>query len=218
MGKSIPMAQEMVSQPTPREPTLIDYARYHGIAYDHRLATPPLDNLPPLLPPPSDEEDEPNSRTSYSSEEKLEVPRQAVRWFGRICHQLSAQPDEEWDHESLEYRRWITRTKLEPPALESDHQWDVVEFRQKHDISLDMLEGAEPDEDALGYTEAERERSEQLADDVENEKLQIPRAAFGWLQSLVKDFRLDYRLEVEDFHKAYAKVRCLLSTIRRTAL
>lgn len=86
-----------------QEPSLLDYARFHGIAIDHQ-AVIPLDQVPPPHSPINDGFADPSDVPSIDppvvhhsleqelGSEKLEIPKDAARFLSSLLRTASANP------------------------------------------------------------------------------------------------------------------------------
>lgn len=122
------------------EPSLLEYARFYGLAHDHRKTCPLADlgHTDRLVDPPEDPPDDLPINESNGSlpAEKLFFEKDVVALFAWIGTSLSEEPpmfDENIEFDVHRFRRM----KLDLPLLRTDHEWDLIEFGPRIDPDLE---------------------------------------------------------------------------------
>ena len=114
------------------EPTIIEYARFHGLVRDHR-ESPPLERLALSENLESSLDDPPE--LFHIDLAKIQLPQERWAVDAGAASLLSSivesaqQPPPYSDEELGIDRHRVRRMKLELPLLRSDHELDVLRFR-----------------------------------------------------------------------------------------
>ncbi|KAK7554237.1 hypothetical protein IWX92DRAFT_341327 [Phyllosticta citricarpa] len=191
----------MVNHPQPhrpKEPTVLEYARFHGIAKDY-LAEGPLqpDKLPrapPFLrqelvdPPYAAKVEWP--RDLQLQHERLEIDISGVRALNCACRAplLPTEPED-----SIEGKLHRVRgLKVDLPILHSDNEVDMKRFMRKKEKLLSSLnfpleDVDDENDEGLTWPVKFQERLEQIHKRIELEKLQMARADLVYLQACLRD-------------------------------
>lgn len=174
------------------EPSLLEYARFYGIAKDHRaqdlskLLQEALTNEPIAV---SELPDFPIPKKEDILQEKFELTRSAAK----LLHSyISPPPPPKLDDYLPNPRRW-RELKLEIPLLETSHAQDMKDFRDM--IRSGSLEALTKEIHQTILPETSQEDSDRWCDRhlpttaelIAAEKLSIPRQAMLQLQDAVTD-------------------------------
>lgn len=119
------------------EPSILDYARFHGLAIDH-LATDPRHQLPPcsenLSSSLEDPQDAPRleAYANVPTDEKPQLSKEAAIFLAS-----SIKPTEcpDWGDLLPDLDR-IRNTKLDLPLLKTDNELDMLEFGKRIEPDL----------------------------------------------------------------------------------
>ncbi|KAK8250085.1 hypothetical protein IWZ00DRAFT_293817 [Phyllosticta capitalensis] len=178
-------------------PSVVDYARFHGLASNY-LADGPLepDSLP-RAPPFLNQElaDPPNAAKiewpeEFQLNERLELDMLGAKALAFACR---APPLPAVTEPSVEVGLHRVRNiKVELPVLRSDNELDMVKFMRRKEKALSKfkfpLEELNDEEDeGLTWPKKCWERLEQIHKQLESEKLQMTRTDFLYFQSCLKD-------------------------------
>ncbi|KAI9679385.1 MAG: hypothetical protein M1817_005407 [Caeruleum heppii] len=201
-----------------QEPSLIEYARFHGLTSNH-LAVDPLSSAslqPPwtsLIAAQDDPPDPPtlDSLASTASHERLSVGRDAV-----LLLASSRRPPSHIDEHNihtLTYQR-IQDAKVELPLLATDHESDLYAFGPQivpdlhhHGLPLENLQ--QDEDEGMSWPEFCHDRLEAQKLAVATEKFQGSRESLLLLQSCMKDFGLGKEEDL-DHHPECEKKRPML--------
>ncbi|KAK8162108.1 hypothetical protein IWX90DRAFT_507227 [Phyllosticta citrichinensis] len=190
----------MVNRPHSQhqEPTVLDYARFHGIARDYLTEGPPRPDGLPRAPPFLRQElvDPPNAtkiewpRDFRSQHERLEIDILGARALNFACRAppLPSEPEDAIEGKLHRTRKW----KVELPILLSDNELDMKRFMRRDEMFLSgfafPLEDVDDENDeGLTWPMKFWERLEQTRKRLESEKLQLARTDFVYLQACLKD-------------------------------
>ena len=115
------------------EPTIIEYARFHGLVRDHR-ASPPLERLALSEDLGSSLDDPPelfhiDLAKAQLPQERWVVDAGAASLLSSIVVESAQDPPLYSDEELGIDRHRVRRMKKELPLLRSDHELDVLRFR-----------------------------------------------------------------------------------------
>lgn len=188
--------QEM-SPEGPPEPSLLDYARFYGLARDHLATNPAQLDLPfarEASDGPSLDTEEPDDQirlpvpAPFEARERLSASRDAavlLTWVRRPV----AEDDFEYPH--VQARPGSKRLKLELPVLRTDHDLDMQQHITPILPDLDRLDTAlePPDADAdegLTWPRAAYALSTQLRTHAREERLCVSKDVLLYLQGIVK--------------------------------
>lgn len=199
-----------------KEPTLLDYARFHGLAVPFDSINSFSDFLA-LNPPQLDLTDPPgcqdiNALASALSKdllrEKLVVSHDVAQRIARIIKPPELPP---WP--ALDQYRRIKSLRIEPPLLPTDHDLDVKQFQgevKRPDIDLSDLRPIPTDEDkdeGLTFPRRYLEVADRLNKQLAKEKLDTTREVLSTIRRLI-EHRFDPEVErcaiKEDLH--YSRV------------
>ncbi|KAK7538118.1 uncharacterized protein J3D65DRAFT_621026 [Phyllosticta citribraziliensis] len=181
-----------------QEPTVLDYARFHGIAKDYLTEGPPRPDELPRAPPFLRQElvDPPNAakiewpRDFRSQHERLEIDILGARALNCACRAppLPSEPEDAIEGKLHRTRKW----KVELPILLSDNELDMKRFVRREEMVLSSfafpLEDVDDENDGgLAWPKKFWERLEQMRKCMDSEKLRMARADFVYLQACLKD-------------------------------
>lgn len=180
------------------EPTIIEYARFHGLIKDYQTLNP-LTILPePDSRAPSLEErkESANIESLQASlvNEKLAINKEAVK----LLSSCTAAPDiRSWDNEELLGPRYHAyKQRLEVPILLTDHELDVQRFGQRIEpdlagFNLPYERIDEQHDEGFTWPEEYYVRHEGLDSRCTGEKIEATRNVFVHLQNALKDSYTD---------------------------
>ena len=182
----------MTTLPVQRLPSILRYARHHGLCYDHRGESvlcklnevdlvdrsPELPELPNFAPP----DYEPTTDT------KLKLNREA----SKLLLLTIKQPQKPMWKDLLSDHRKLQKLKVEQPLLMTDHQKDMKKFLPKRSLSIEDIEFAlekldEENDEGLCWPSSARELRTQWDYDRAHEKLQTSRATLLFLIQRQRD-------------------------------
>ena len=180
----------------PTVPSLLEYARHHGLAIDHRALD--LDLAAHLTIAENDVADlsSPNApSTPLTTEHKLKLTRSELQ---RLATTLRPPPPPPWDT-FLPDRHRIRDLKLEIPMLVTDHEEDLRQFITRP--SLDLKDLGVLQERTTSVTKTARE------------KLQVSKADLLYLQRILRDqhSREAYEQVLRDALPRYTRRRTINS-------
>ena len=204
------------------EPSLLEYARFYGLAHDHRK-TCPLANFrraDRFLDPPEDLLDELpiNESNGCLPAEKLCFEKDAVAHFAWIRTSLSEEPPIFNENTGFDVHRF-GRLKLDLPMLRTDHEWDMIEFgpRIVPDLENEFLPFETVDEEAdEGFTWPSKYNNlpDEFFERSKSETLAVSNEALLYLRDSMKGCEDDENLmSFDDGLLSYKKVGdfCMLS-------
>lgn len=120
------------------EPTIIEYARFHGLIKDHQCInlltlSSDLDSWPDLLEEPNESANIESLQASLANE-KLAISKEAAT----LLLSCTTAPDiGTWDNEQLlGISTHAYKQKLDVPILLTDHELDVQRFGQRTEPDL----------------------------------------------------------------------------------
>lgn len=140
------------------EPSLLDYARFHGLAHDHR-ETYPLAGLGQIDHFVGQDENPPedfpfdDSNASLPAE-KICFEKNAMPLLAWIRRSLSEEPSPFDGGTEFNVHRF-GQLRLDPPLLRTDHEWDMIGFGHQvvPDLENEFLPLETVDEEAdEGFT------------------------------------------------------------------
>ena len=209
------------------EPSIIEYARFYGLACDHRQLSPlqgftlPQDLGPLLHDPP--ELVHIRLTDVKVPEERLAVDAGAASLLSSIAESAKYLPP--YSDQQLEIdRHRVRRTKQELPILRSDHEIDVLRFVSPIVPDLENeflpLETVDVEEDeGVEWPSSYNALPDELAKKSRSEKIEASKDDFMYLQDTLKVHleRADHgRFEVEDL--PYKRVIVPSPTVRKEIL
>ncbi|KAI9723955.1 MAG: hypothetical protein M1812_000673 [Candelaria pacifica] len=181
-----------------REPSILEYARFHRLARDHRALHPlsssgmptSSQNLMIDLGDPDDAPDVFLNPTSFENE-RLSFGKDEAMFL----RSLMAEPDKPALFESspLDHKRY-QRRKLELPILKTDHELDVRNFGRRitpdfGSLNLPFEKVVEENDEGLTWPKSTYRLPKELLSNEEKGKLQYSRDAFLCLSMIIKDAR-----------------------------
>ena len=187
------------------EPTIIDYARFHGLVRDHR-ESPPLERLALSENLGSALDDPPE--LFHIDLAKVQLPQERWAVDAGAASLLSsvlesAEPQPPYSDEELGIdRHRVRRMKQELPLLRSDHELDVLRFRSPIVPDLENeflpLETVDVEEDeGLEWPSSYYALPDEFTKKFSSEKIEASRDGCLYLQQTLK---LDFEgLEHETF-------------------
>ena len=179
-----------------KEPTILEYARFHGLCIDYRLDHPFADQPSVLLYHDlrSDLEDPVGSARSdltsdFTTKERISISKDSAILLKSVCTAPDLPTETKLESETIHL---VARLKQEVPILQSDNELDLREFGnmdipnfQKLKMSLEV--GTERQDEGLEWPTrllalpAEYERQSKI------EKLETSREILLFLQTALKD-------------------------------
>jgi hypothetical protein len=177
------------------EPTVLEYARLHGLCRDYSLEQPSIDSIPA----PSDDDVEaclkdltdtclPNSIDSLTKE-RLTLSKDGALLLKEVLLvqeplNLDAALEETWKRGS--------RLKLELPLLRTDNEIDVQEFGNTDvpsftSLRIPLESVNEEDDEGLQWPSKYSEYPEIYGKQVRSEKLTVSKEGFLFLQDTARD-------------------------------
>ncbi|KAF2799016.1 hypothetical protein K505DRAFT_391227 [Melanomma pulvis-pyrius CBS 109.77] len=204
-----------------REPTVLEYARFHGLCTDHSLAPPCLDAI--LVPTSDNLETDLQYTTDCSNtnsvseltKERLTLNKEAA-FLLKTVHLMQQQVPKDVELPSDHWRR-AARLKQEVPILRSDPELDLMKFgntdipsltNSKIPFEVINVENDEGFEWPVKYYVYPAQTHEQA----KSEKLKIPRKHIVFLQEAVKDHHTPEDSErIKEYSLDYTRV-CMEST------
>jgi hypothetical protein len=196
-----PKFPQVTSSFTMAQPSVLDYARFYGIAVDHLMSDPvkciPVDKAEDIDSSLRDPIDAPHlSLASLPSlaqfeKEKLGVGRDAAVFLCSAMKPpviLHDESEKLWD-ECLPDRYRVTNMMQEVPMVKSDHELDMRLFRSR--ISLETLELDLPleiiddeNDEGLRFPSNFWEMSRQMRERLKREKLDCTREVLMFIQGI----------------------------------
>ena len=178
--------------------TLLNYARFHGLASDHRAVPPLLSSSIPSPPQDSllqlaDPEGVPylEQLATLSTQEKLFLDREAAALLSTCMWNV----EHELTREDLSVSAGQKRAKglkVELPILRTDHELDMRNFSRQvvPDLSCDNIpfeEVNEQNDEGVSWPLASLDLARQFNEKLRSEKLEVSRDAILYLQSIIRD-------------------------------
>lgn len=199
-----------------REPTVLEYARFHGLCTDYSLGSPCVDTI--LIPSSDSLEIDLQyttdcSNTNSASEltkERLTLNKEAA-FLLKTVHLVQQQAPNDVQLPSDHWRR-AAKLKQEVPILRSDPGLDLVKFgntdipsltNSKIPFEIINVENDEGFEWPIKYYAYPA----QYDDQAKSEKLKIPRKHIIFLQDAVKDHHTPEDSEgIKEYSLNYTRV------------
>ncbi|KAI9821882.1 MAG: hypothetical protein M1827_002464 [Pycnora praestabilis] len=179
-----------------QEPTLLEYARFHGLARDH-LAFFPLQSNYITCPPEDGLRSPPELKGLPDVDctledlvnEKLSVSLEAAALLGFIT---AASKERFVDDSPISYHRKMRSLKAEAPILRTDHDTDVGDFREKivpdlRGIRLPCENIDEDNDEGFTWPTAYYGALRKLQTTVGSEKLETENDMPLYLRSMIHD-------------------------------
>jgi hypothetical protein len=176
---------------------LLDYARFHGLASDHRAVPPLLSSSIPSLPRDSslqlaDPQGVPHLEQldAFSTRERLFLDREAATLLStcmwNVKHELTLK-----DLSIFTGNRRGKGLRIELPILRTDHELDMRSFgRQVVTGSLSdnipLEEVNQQNDEGILWPLASLDLPRQFNEKLRNEKLEVSKDAILYLQSIIK--------------------------------
>ncbi|KAJ9292750.1 hypothetical protein DTO271G3_8449 [Paecilomyces variotii] len=202
-----------------QDPSLLDYARFHGIAIDHQSITPldqvpqPHESLNDTLADPPDVPIINPSKLHCDLEqelrsEKLEIPKDAARFLSSVIQAASRKSiDIDWDS-FLPDRHRIRKLKLDLPVIKRNFDLNASPARAER-IALDPIQLQLPREEVedehdegLVFPKEYGDLSDGIWKEVSTERLDCSREDLELLQKVTRvkepdnDYIIDEILEI----------------------
>ncbi|KAJ9602738.1 hypothetical protein H2200_012932 [Cladophialophora chaetospira] len=177
-------------------PSVLEYARSHGLAFDHTTENPfdRFSHLP--LISSEDDVDLPDPDFSPFVDELSEPKLQLNRRAGTLLAESTRRPHHviSWD-DLLPTPHRIRKLKIEEPLLAGDHETDVCRFRRhassrweaKHLLEEHNLIRSEEDFDDEWNNIQSGKAVEQLERELENERCHTTKEALVCLSDVLKN-------------------------------
>ena len=194
------------------EPTIIEYARFHGLVKDHQNINPLTHLLRPALWPTSQEDPDEwangEALQASSTNEKLAISQEAATLLSS-CTTTPKTGAQEYA-ELLCPRRRAYKQKLEVPVLLTDNELDVQRFVQRIEpelagFNLPYERIDEENDEGFAWPETYYVNHDKLESRCTGEKIEATRDVFSYLQNALKDGVTDkgerVPFEVEIRHK-----------------
>lgn len=217
---SLKMSASSQSSEGEEEPTALEYARRHGLAYDHLLeSTCHLYSTLTLLGEVGDlmkDGDLPQFEfPEYTTDERLLMSKEAallIAWASNNTVEIEAVYP---GILSTTDQRSVKDKKLELPLLKSDHEIDCRRFAKRDGFDIKLEDVRLPFEmfdvennDGIRIPDSLWIRSSELIIEIEKEKLGVTKEAIIYLQSALKvDWDENMEKEVWASVQKYKRVR-----------
>ncbi|KAJ9249931.1 hypothetical protein DTO207G8_6411 [Paecilomyces variotii] len=199
-----------------RRSSLLDYARFHGIAIDHQTITP-LDQVPQphesindtLADPPGvpiiDSSKFHSTLEQELRSEKLEIPKDAARLLSSVVQAASRKPiDIDWNS-FLPDRHRIRKLKLDLPLLKRDFDFSTSPAARAERIALDSVQLQLPREEVedehdegLVFPKQYFDLSDKVWKEVSTERLDCSREDLELLQKVTRVKKPDNEYIIEE--------------------
>ena len=179
-----------------REPTILEYARFHGICRDYTKEILQLD----CITPPSSEafdlglRDPKNAIPLTNSgdeliKDRLAVSREAALLLKAVHELQEAPPDLRLISDR---RKHIRSLKQEVPILRTDNELDMLEFGSAvelrfTDLQLPLEAVDEENGEGLQWPSIYLTFPERCMEQAQDEKLGVPRETLIYLQDVIRD-------------------------------
>ncbi|KAK2746993.1 hypothetical protein FQN57_002565 [Myotisia sp. PD_48] len=180
-----------------REPSLLEYARFHGVAQDH-LAPDLRELISSLVEEPCDELDEDIFQEAKSGAlnvlkeiqtEKLSISKASAAFLSSITNPRFAVRDS-LDTKYTPKRQQKPQLKLDLPLLRSDNELDLISWRNQ--ASLDKLEldlplevVDEENDEGIGFPTYFADLATDIKSQVAQEKLSCSPSTLRYLQGIM---------------------------------
>ncbi|KAJ9322331.1 hypothetical protein DTO027B5_4884 [Paecilomyces variotii] len=198
-----------------RGPSLLDYARFHGIAIDHQSINPldqvpqPHESINDTLADPPDVPIIDSSKFHSTLEqelrsEKLEIPKDAARLLSSVVQAASRKSiDIDWNS-FLPDRHRIRKLKLDLPLVKRNLDLSTSPVRAER-IALDPVQLQLPREDVedehdegLGFPKQYIDLSDRIWKEVSTERLDCSREDLELLQKATRVRKPDNEYVIEE--------------------
>ncbi|KAI9761045.1 MAG: hypothetical protein M4579_001308 [Chaenotheca gracillima] len=209
--------------PDQEQPSLLEYARYHGLVRDH-LSIDPLhfivDGSVPFSCTDNDEApelflEETTQPLFYPQSEKLAIGRDVAVLLSSILRPPSPELDDAYAYSK--YRR-IKDAKIELPLLRrSDHELDKMAFKKPmqasnvlEDLNLPFASVDNEEDEGLGWPSATAESARRFEEDTRVEKLALSRETMFLLQaclSSAQELVDDDLIDMDEAHRTAGKCK-----------
>ena len=190
------------------EPSVLDYARFYGLTYDHRQLSPPLQGLTPPENWESLLDDPPElfhiRLTDFKvPKERLTLDKGAAALLSSITESAKRPPTPSDEDLGFDRQGVGRRLKQELPLLRSDHEIDVLRFKSPivPDVGNEFLpfETIDSEEDeGLEWPSTFRALPDKFFDEVKSEKIGASKDDFLYLQEMVDCHLEGTGFEVDD--------------------
>ncbi|KAI9792630.1 MAG: hypothetical protein M1833_001034 [Piccolia ochrophora] len=195
MDPNIEGGESSQLDPETEEPTLDEYARFHGLVQNHRALDPlSSDNLPPFLEETSLDNDEDAVFSGLSSDvvdvsERLFCDKATACMLSKT---IFAPPDADIIHCISTDHRHARKLKLEPPILHTDHELDIRNFGPHLEpdiehVNLPLQRVDEERDEGLTWPSSSYKLPRQYDAKVDAERLEVPKGALQPLQAVRND-------------------------------
>jgi hypothetical protein len=187
------MELDVVSE---REPTVLEFARFHGLCTDFTLEQPPLRNNQFLSDETfdSDLQDLPDdpipTNSAYElTKERLAISKETVYLLRSIKLLVGPLDDSLL---TLDGTKRVRGLKQEIPLVRTDHELDMLSFGSTITLNLDKLKIPlelvdEEKDEGMEWPSKYSACSSQCYEQARSEKLAISRDIFFYLQDTIKD-------------------------------
>ena len=206
------------------DPPIIDYARFHGLACDHRQLSP-LRGLPLPENPGSFLDDPPelfhiDLSNLKVPEERLAIDAGAASLLSSIAESAKHSPSHSDQDLGIDRHR-VRRMKHELPLLRSDHELDVLRFAAPiiPDLKNEFLpfETVDIEEDeAIEWPSSYHTLPDEATKKSESEKIEVSKDDLLFLQHTMKSQFESEAFEVDDL--PYKRVYAPSDGVRRVIL
>ncbi|KAI9772360.1 MAG: hypothetical protein M1839_002496 [Geoglossum umbratile] len=176
---------------------LLDYARFHGLASDHRVVPPLLSSLIPSPPRDfllqlADPKEVPHLEqlAAFSTREKLFLDREAAALLSTCMWNV----EHELTQEDLSFSAGQRRGKelrVELPMLRTDHELDMRIFGRQVvpgplGDNIPLEEVNERNDEGISWPLESLDLPRQFNEKLRNEKLEVSKDAILYLQSIIR--------------------------------
>lgn len=177
------------------EPTVLEYARFHGLSCDYtqelsqcyKIASLSDEDIDLDLQHPQDDAAL-TKPVEELTRERLTVSKEAATLL-RSVYSLREAPD---DLQLIsEVKRRILNLKQEVPLLQTDHELDVLEFGKAlesciHEPKIPLEPVDEENDEGLGWPSSYFSYPAQCDEEARTEKLRVSKEVLLYLQDVVK--------------------------------
>lgn len=203
------------------EPSILDYARFHGLSIDYRAIHPlqyiiDTPSLPDVQDPP--ELFEIDASCGTPAPERLSISKEAAALLSSI---RETQPEDyEFDESILPDTHRVRNLKMETPLLRTDPELDLRDFRARviPDLAAEHLPLEKVDEEldeGLTWPLSYEDLYRQVNEESESEKPMFSKEALIYLQSTLSSHKgHDGFWNLEDSLESSCRVKRALPSLQ----
>ncbi len=186
------------------EPSVLEYARLHGICIDHTMELLPSGDLQAALEATIDPDFQVPSDASITSaiidmtRERLAINKDAALLLRSVLDMQKASLSNSF---ATEKRTWKTSLKQEPPLLQTDNELDLLSFGSAalpdlRDLKIPFEITDEERDEGLKWPSKYHSYPAQCDEQAKAEKITISREVLVYLQDAVRDTYLPEDSEI----------------------